>query len=103
MFENFSWSSLDLREVRSLASLLAGLGVPGVGAGCGGLSRASARKVDATENCPSLKRCMAIALFIREGCEASASYSVGRALTGRFCFSVRRERISIIRSPPYLI
>lgn len=26
-----------------------------------------------------------MARFIREGCEARASYSVGRALTGKYC------------------
>lgn len=96
MFENFSWSSWDLREARSLESLLAGLGVPGVACGWGGLSRASERKVDATSNCPSRRRCMAIALLIREGCEARASYSVGRALTGKYC-STSAEIVRYLR------
>jgi len=33
MFENLSWSSWDLREVRSRVSSVEGLGVPGVGVG----------------------------------------------------------------------
>jgi hypothetical protein len=84
MFVNFVCSSWDFRDVRSLESESAGLGVPGVGVGCGGLSCASSRKVDATENWPSRRRCIAIARFMSEGCEARASYSVGRVLTGKF-------------------
>lgn len=56
-----------------------------MGAGCGGLFRASSRKVEATENCPSRKRCIAMALFMRDGWEARASYSVGMVFTGKFC------------------
>ena len=84
MLENLACSSCDFKDVRSLESGPTGFGVPGVGEGCGGLSWASSRKVDATENCPSRRRCIAIARFRREGCEASASYSVGRAFTGKF-------------------
>lgn len=39
-------------------------------------------KVCATSNCPSRSRCIAIARLIRDGCEARASYSVGKFLTG---------------------
>jgi hypothetical protein len=81
---NFDCNSWDFRDVRSPESEPAGLGVPGVGDGCGGLSCASSRKVDATENWPSRRRCMAMARFMREGWEARASYSVGKALTGKF-------------------
>ena len=84
MFANLVCSSWDLSDVRSPESESTGLGVPGVGEGCGGLSWASSRKVDATENCPSRRRCIAMARFMREGCDARASYSVGRALTGKF-------------------
>lgn len=68
MFENFSWSSCDLRVLRDVASLLGfGLGVPGVGEGLGGFERASERNVEATENWPSRSRCIAMARFMREG------------------------------------
>jgi hypothetical protein len=89
MFVNLCSNSSDLRDLRfSELEREDGFGVPGVGVGCGGLSSASERKVDATENCPSRSRCMAIARFMSEGCEARASYSVGRVLTGRFCSDV---------------
>lgn len=71
--ENFSCNSCDCNDARSPESFEAGFGVPGVGEGCGGLCRASSRNVVATENCPSRSRCIAIALLIREGCDAKAS------------------------------
>lgn len=102
MFVNLACSSCDFKEVKSLESESAGLGVPGVGEGCGGLSWASSRKVDATENCPSRRRCIAMARFMREGCEARASYSVGRALTGKFWqTSAWGSRESLERCRPY--
>ena len=68
MFENLSCSSWDLRVLRDVLSLLGfGFGVPGVGEGLGGLDRASERNVEATENCPSRNRCIAMARFMREG------------------------------------
>lgn len=87
MSENLACSSCDCKEERSFESSMAGLGVPGVGEGCGGLCRASSRNVVATENCPSRSRCMAIALLIKEGCAARASYSAANALTGK-CYTL---------------
>ena len=73
MLENFSSNSWDLRVLREMLSLFgSGLGVAGEGEG-GGRERASERKVEATENCPSRNRCIAMARFVSDGSKARAS------------------------------
>jgi len=53
---------------------------------------ASVRKVDATENCPSRRKCIAIARLMSAGWDDSASYSVvGRSLSLNFYVSVERQ------------
>jgi len=81
MSANLPCSSLGFKSCTVVGRLANGFGVPGVEDG-GGWSRASEMNVCATSNCPSRSRCIAIARFMREGCEARASYSVGRFLTG---------------------
>ena len=74
MLENFSSNSWDLRVLREVLSLFrTGLGVAGEGEGEGGWERASERKVEATENCPSRNRCIAMARFVSDGSKARAS------------------------------
>lgn len=75
MLANCFRSDSDLRESipKSTSRLAYGFGVPGESSGRGGLLVASVKKVEATENWPSLRRCMAMARLISAGCEDRAS------------------------------
>ena len=56
-----------------------------MGSGCGGRASASWINVEATENWPSRRRCMAIARLTKEGWDESASFSaVGNGLSLNF-------------------
>ena len=65
-------------------AIFSGFGEPEVGAGWGGLALASLRNVEATENCPSRRKCMAMARLIKAGCEASSSHSLGSSMALKF-------------------
>ena len=75
MLANCFRSASDLRESipKSVSKLAYGLGVSDEGSERGGFLVASVKKVEATENWPSLKRCMAMARLISAGCEDRAS------------------------------
>ena len=75
MLANCFRRASDLSESipKSASKLAYGLGVADEGTGRGGFLVASVKKVEATENWPSLKRCIAIARLISAGCEERAS------------------------------